>query len=333
MPLIKTGPLMNAIVKSDEASLCEVEGNPMPAGGRAGYMTTPDNVRIRYAIWRNAEPGHKGTVCLVQGRAEFIEKYFETVADLLARGFSVATFDFRGQGGSDRLIDPPTRGYVDRLEDYWTDLNSFHKDILLPECLPPFYLVGHSTGGLVALMAAVRDRMMFDRMFLSSPLLGVEGMPFSMASMASIAELLCYAGLGHMPVGRKQDEMPSEANFAGNKQTSDYARYMRMVDTLKKRPDLAVGRPTLRWTAAAFRAVARANADDFPARINVPVLMMAAARDEIASTPAIESLGLRLRIGRHAVIANARHELFMENDDVRGQVFAAFDAFITEQSE
>ena len=32
------------------------------------------------------------------------------------------------------------------------------------------------------------------------------------------------------------------------------------------------------------------------------------------------------------VIAGARHELFMETDTIRGQVFAAFDAFITEQS-
>jgi lysophospholipase len=32
------------------------------------------------------------------------------------------------------------------------------------------------------------------------------------------------------------------------------------------------------------------------------------------------------------VIPGARHELFMESDAIRGQVFAAFDAFITEQS-
>jgi lysophospholipase len=39
-----------------------------------------------------------------------------------------------------------------------------------------------------------------------------------------------------------------------------------------------------------------------------------------------------MRTGRHAIIPAARHELFMENDTIRAQVFAAFDAFITEQS-
>ena len=41
-----------------------------------------------------------GTVCLLQGTTECIEKYFEVVGDLPPRGFAVATFDWRGQGGS-----------------------------------------------------------------------------------------------------------------------------------------------------------------------------------------------------------------------------------------
>jgi lysophospholipase len=32
------------------------------------------------------------------------------------------------------------------------------------------------------------------------------------------------------------------------------------------------------------------------------------------------------------IVPSARHELLMENDAIRAQVFAAFDAFITEPS-
>ena len=39
-----------------------------------------------------------------------------------------------------------------------------------------------------------------------------------------------------------------------------------------------------------------------------------------------------MRTGRHVMVPGARHELFMENDAIRGQVFAAFDAFITSHS-
>jgi lysophospholipase len=81
-----------------------------------------------------------------------------------------------------------------------------------------------------------------------------------------------------------------------------------------------------------MRAMAYAQGDKFPLAVKAPVMMLAAARDEIVSTSAIEQLGLRMRTGRHAVIPTARHELFMETDAIRAQVFAAFDAFITEQS-
>lgn len=324
---------MNAIVDPHGPRLCDLPSNPVPPGARVAYMRTRDNVRLRYAVWRNAGPGSRGTVCLVHGRTEFIEKYFETISDFLERGFTVATFDWRGQGGSQRLIRNPKWGYVDTFADYWRDIESFHADILLPECPPPFYLVGHSMGGLAALLAGMRDRLMFDRMFLSAPMLAIADQPLSMAGMANLAEFLSYIGLGRVPLGRKADRSPGEDTFPGNPLTSDITRYMRTVAVYRERPDLEISSPTIRWLAAAFRAMAQAARDDFPARINVPVLMLAGARDEVVSTAAIEHLGLRLRTGRHAVIANARHELFMENDDVRGQVFAAFDAFITEQSE
>ena len=142
----------------------------------------------------------------------------------------------------------------------------------------------------------------------------------------------CWASAPCRWVGR-QDGLPSERAFAGNPLTSDFVRYMRTVDIWRERPELIVGRPTFRWGAAAMHAMAR-RGDRRVSRmsIKVPVLMLAAARDEVVSTAAIEQLGLRMRTGRHVVMPAARHELFMENDAIRAQVFAAFDAFITEQS-
>jgi lysophospholipase len=323
---------MNAIVDPNGPSLVNIPSNPMPEGARVGFFKTSDNVQLRYATWPKSVGPQRGTICLVQGRTEFIEKYFETVADFRKRGFAVATFDWRGQGGSARLIGNRKLGYVDRFEDYWTDLHSFHGEILLPDCPPPFYLVGHSMGGLASLLAGANDRMMFDRVFLSAPMLALDRQPMSMAGMARLGETLSFLGLGQMPVGRRADKPMSETTFPGNPLTGDLIRYMRSVDTIRARPDLEIGVPTVRWAAAAFGAMAEAGRDSFPARIRVPLLMLAAARDEVVSTAAIEQLGLRMRTGRHVVIAGARHELFMETDVIRGQVLAAFDAFITEQS-
>ena len=323
---------MNAVVDPNGPALVNIASNPMPEGGRVGYFKTSDNVRLRYATWAKAEGAPRGTICLVQGRTEFIEKYFETIADFRRRGFAVATFDWRGQGGSDRLIGNPKLGYVDKFEDYWCDLRSFHGEILLPDCPPPFYLVGHSMGGLASLYAGINDRMMFDRIFLSAPMLALDRQPLSMAGMARVTETLSFFGLGQMPVARQQDKPMSDASFANNPLTGDMIRYMRAVNVVQANPALGIGTPTVRWAASAFGAMAEAGQDNFPARIKAPLLMLAAARDEVVSTAAIERLGLRMRTGRHAVIAGARHELFMETDAIRGQVLATFDAFITEQS-
>ncbi len=323
---------MNAIVDPAGPVLAAIASNPLPEGTRAGFFMTSDRVRLRYAVWPRTAGAPKGTVCLVHGRTEFIEKYFETIADFQRRGFSVATFDWRGQGGSDRLIGNRRLGYVDTFEDYWCDLKSFHGEILLPDCPPPFYLVGHSMGGLVSLLAGTKDRLMFDRIFLSAPMLALDGQPLTMAGMARLAETLCFFGLGKAPIARAEDKPPSAERFPGNPVTSDLGRYMVTVDTIAARPDLEIAHPTIRWTAAALRMMADAAHDSFPGRIKIPVLMLAAARDTVVSTAAIEQLGLRMRNGRHAVIPAARHELFMESDEIRGQVFAAFDAFITEQS-
>lgn len=323
---------MNVIVDPDIPVLAEVPSNPLPEGARPGYFETSDNVRLRYATFPKTGGPPKGTICLVHGRTEFIEKYFETIGDFQQRGFNVATFDWRGQGGSQRLIANMRLGYVDTFDDYWVDLKSFHASILLPDCPPPYYLVGHSMGGLVSLHAGFRDRMMFERIFLTSPMIGLPAQPLSSAALAGLGEALSFLGLGRMPVGRRADRPASEMPFPGNPVTSDLARFMRSVDVLKARPDLEIGRPTVRWVAAAMRAMARAATDDFPIAIRIPVLMLAAGQDGVVATAATEQLGLRMRTGRHMIVPAARHELFMENDAIRAQVFAAFDAFITEPS-
>ncbi|MCD7060533.1 alpha/beta fold hydrolase [Pelagibacterium xiamenense] len=324
---------MNIHAQLPSARFHTIEANPVPKGGRAGIFTAADGVKLRYGLFPRVGDVHKGTICLVQGRAEFIEKYFETITDFQKRGFAVATFDLRGQGGSERLARNRSAGHVEDFEDYWTDLRSFHGQILLPDCPPPYFLVGHSTGGLVALLAAARDRIMFDRAFLCSPMIGLDGLPIRMKWARRVLDAARFLGFGRMPFGRREDRAMSAETFEGNPLTGDRARYMRGADTLAAHPELVVGAPTISWIAAAMAAMEEANAFDFPASLKIPVFIAAAACDRVVSTAATEMLGLRMRTGHHVVIPGARHEMFMETDAIRAQLFAAFDAFVTEQSE
>ena len=73
-------------------TLVSIPANPVPEDVVTGTIKTPDGAELRFARW--APPvNRKGTVCVFQGRTEYIEKYFETVRDLRQRGFAVATID------------------------------------------------------------------------------------------------------------------------------------------------------------------------------------------------------------------------------------------------
>ncbi len=120
--------------------------NPVPSGARVGTMKSFDGKEMRYAIWQASQGPKRGTVCLFGGRTEFIEKYFEVVADLRRRGFGVATMDWRGQGGSVRELRNPRKGYVRDFADFDADLQRFMRDIVMPDCLPPYIGLGAFDG-------------------------------------------------------------------------------------------------------------------------------------------------------------------------------------------
>ena len=65
--------LMNAIVDPDGPKFAVLETNPAPEGLRGGYFSTPDRLKLRYATFPKTAGAPKGTVCLVQGRTEFVE--------------------------------------------------------------------------------------------------------------------------------------------------------------------------------------------------------------------------------------------------------------------
>src|SRR5258705_9025995 len=102
--------------------------NPVPDDVVTGTFKTRDGVGLRFARW-HPPPGRKGTVCIFQGRAEFIEKYFETVRELRSRGFAVATFDWRGQGRSERKLSDPRKGHVGDFSEYEQDVEVLMKEV------------------------------------------------------------------------------------------------------------------------------------------------------------------------------------------------------------
>ena len=307
-------------------TLVSIPANPVPDNVVSGTIKTPDGVNLRFARWA-APAGRKGTVCVFTGRSEQIEKYFETVQELRDRGFAVAMVDWRGQGGSARGLSDPRKGYVQHFSDFETDVEAFYRQVVLPDCPPPFFALAHSMGGAVMLRVAHAGKQWFDRIVLSAPMIDL---PRRTTSWPVRALLLAMrlAGQGGRYVPGGSDALVGTAPFADNPLTSDPVRYARNAAIIEEDPSVGLAAPTVAWADTAFRAMHGFRATHYPSQIRQPILMMAAGSDTIVSTPAIEEFAYHLRGGSHLVIPGSRHEILQEQDRYRAQFWAAFDAFV-----
>jgi lysophospholipase len=306
-----------------------IDENPVPPGGVVGTAVASDGVKLRYARWRMTGRRSQGTVCLLQGRGENIEKYFETIGDLRKRGFTVATLDWRGQGASDRRLRNRRKGHIDGFGEYERDLEAFMQQVVLPDCPPPHFALAHSTGALVCLRAAREGVARFARAVLVAPLMGLGPTRTSQPTAFRIAAFMTATGLGEVTVPPNELARPlEELAFEGNMLTGDPVRFARNVAIARQLQDLAVGSPTFGWLYAACRAMREANDPDFAPAIRLPALIVAGGLDRVISLTAAEALASGLRAGGQVIIPGGRHEILMERDAVRQQFWAAFDAFV-----
>ncbi len=308
--------------------LVGIEINPVPNGAIVGSITAYDGTRLRFARWRTTARRGKGTVCLFPGRAEFIEKYFDVISDLRRRGFAVAIADWRGQGGSDRALKNPRKGHVDDFEDYEQDMRRFMEEIVLPDCPAPYFALGHSMGANILLRAARQGDCWFDRMALVSPMIKIIQNIRHEGLTRRFSEILVFFGLGSLYIPGGADTPLECQPYPGNLLTSDPERLAKMCEIATAAPQLALGSPTIQWLHAAFQTTNEIAEPDFPESVKVPMLLFGAGADGIVSAHAIEKLSSEMRVGSAIMIPGARHEILMENDFIREQFWAAFDAFI-----
>ena len=309
--------------------LVSLATNPVPSGAVTGVFNGFDGAPMRYAHWPATRAPRRGTVCLFPGRGEFIEKYFEVIAELRRRGFAVATMDWRGQGGSYRALADKSRGHITSFSAYDRDLVRFMKDVVLPDCPPPYVALAHSMGGHLMLRHAAGQGSWFERMVLVAPMIAIAQerlkTPYALAQL--YAEVTSAIGLSTAFVRGGTPEPIELCGYDCNMLTYDRERFERNAAVLKAAPQLGLGSPTNGWLRAALRSCATIQAADYPERIKIPALLFAASDDEIVSVAAIERFAVGLKVGTHILMPGARHEILQETDSVRARFWAAFDAY------
>ncbi len=301
-----------------------------PPGGTIEVMSARDGSRLRYGVWPVPIADRRGAVLLLHGRTEFIEKHFETIADLLARRFSVFTLDWRGQGLSDAMNGIPLKGHVRDYDEYLDDLDLFVRIVVHREDNLPFFVLGHSMGAHLALRYEHLHPEAVKGMIMCAPMIKLLG-------RRVIGVLSQIASRSLVAIGFRNNYIPGQAaywearrNFEGNPLTSDPCRYKLTTDWIDRNANLAVGPPTFSWLSAMFRSIAVTHQTTFRAAIITPVLIVAAGRDSVVSTDGAKEYSERLPGFEFVSIDGAQHEILHERDDLRDAFWAAFDQFVEE---
>lgn len=302
-----------------------------PKGLRAGRLTTPDGANLRYAIARPEKGPVRGTVTILPGRADYIERYYESIEELLSRRYAVAIPDWRGQGLSARLTRNRLRGHIRSFAQYDTDLRAFMNTVVLPECPAPHYAIAASMGANIALRASTRH-IWFDRVLLVSPMIEIKTRRLPRWWWRFLSAVAVRAGLGKLFVPGQRKRPLALEDFPGNRLTSDYDRFALQVEMQKAHPELSVAGPTLGWLHAAIvscgKLMARAAKHETPLW---RMLAVAAGDDGLVSTEATRLFCARTGSIACLVIPGARHDILQEADRYRQPLWAAFDSFISQE--
>ncbi len=299
-----------------------------PPGFLWGSFAAADGAKLRWGHLAADQP--RAECVLVGGFTECIEKYFETMVDLAARGLSVWCLDWRGQGGSERPRRWPSRPRPRRYERDARDLAQFTKT--LPRASRPRLLIAHSMGGAIALVCLRQFAGLFDGSILSAPMLGIRTgrLPRRVARCITGAARVSGLGLCFIPGAARwrPTRIPSPE---GSRISSDPERCRVQYSWFSARSQLRVDPPTYGWLDSAFRLSTRVSKRQFLAGIDAPILL-ASAGIELFVDPEAHRRAARLLPNCTLIeLPDSKHEPFLEQDAIRDRWFDAIERFVAER--
>lgn len=306
----------------------------LPKSALVGRAQMADGASVRTLLLPHKAP--IANLLLLTGRADFLEKWAGAFAELHQAGFGIASFDWRGQGGSSRLTASGA-GHIDSFDTWLADLD--HLSGWARELLGGrrWLVLGHSMGGHL-LTRWIADptrrrlplRRVLDGAVLAAPFYGLGGPALMRAAAMRIAPLQAARGKaadyawGQQPWGPRQ-QLPARQYLL----TASRAHFEDEGLWLAARPELATGGVSWGWLKAF--AESEAALERLPLeRLDLPLLLLLADRERVVDNRAALRIAARMPHVRHRFFAHAAHELLREADAVRQDALISIVNFARE---
>ena len=298
-----------------------------PNGIKSYFVPMEDKLKIRLCFWFSEEiTNYRGTIILQQGYNEFIEKYYEVIQELINRKFAVVSFDWRGQGMSEREVDDIHKAHIEDFSYHIEDLRYVTKKIINPLFPRPFIGLGHSMGGCLLLSALANQSKDFDIMVLNAPMLGLKR-EFLLKLLSNLAHSFGKKDAYFWGI---KPNMGKEISFNKNQVTSDKLRYSRTQKILRKNPNLKLWGVTNSWAFSVKNHLNQIRKPGWAENINTKILIMNSVKDEVVDSKSTAKIAERISQCKIVNFYNAKHEILMEQDVYRNKFWKNFDKFIND---
>jgi len=238
----------------------------------------------------------------------------------LAEELELVLLDPRGTGGSTKPDDP--RAY--ELDDYVADLEELRAHLGLEQ----LQLLGHSHGGVVAIVYAARHPDRVERLILASTLARFS--PEQERAMAEAVER--SAAEPWYEDGRAALEAESAGDFDSDEELGELALREFPFYFARYGDDERAYLETLRSEIPNADALRLFNTEQVPVfdlrpelkRITAPTLVIAGADDFITGPPSAAEIGEGIAGSRTVLLPNTGHFVFVEAPEAFREAVLAF---------
>lgn len=276
------------------------------------YLDTDKDRKICFSVVKNMSQKRVGTVIVLQGAGDSLERYADIFTGLSNRGFYVASFDWFGQGQSDTCKNFRNKADKYDLKKHTNDFDRFLHDVVYPDCPPPYYLLCYDMGCVIGLNAMDFINNQIDRILCVSPLLSPLGVSTD-SLWHKIKYRLCSLGL-------KRIEFSQDANNVTQK-----------LDQSGKSIEIQSIRKSFfnrRWLSQYCKAIKTLEQRLQNNDLKVPTLFLLANHDKLSSQNTAQQMCNNVRLVDYIKISGVEHDILHSADRHLNQFWAVLDAFI-----
>lgn len=297
------------------------------------FASNIGNHRIYYEIYDIED--EKGSVVLLHGFTEFIQKYREIIYYFTQAGYDVYMAEHYGHGYSER--DELTEGNlskvaVDEFSVYVDDAFQFITDVVNKkrDRNKPFILFGHSMGGGIGTRLLEKYPSVFDAAILSSPMIEIE----TGATPEWIAKFFAGSanafGAGGDYIFGHYDYTPEDLFEDPSCPASSYERYKYALELRAENEYYQMYGATWSWLNASIDATKKMVEQEEAQKVRIPVLLFQAENDSLVRS------GGQLEFAAKAYNVNvvycpgAHHEIFNSPDEIAYAYWVTIFDFLDE---